>query len=89
MAGRTNDTLYSRVVDVTHEYFGPAADRFVTRQIQSHLNKKPQQLRKQDLAGLIDWMSLAMAVVIEDEKLVNRYISDLKVLTGPPKSKAL
>ncbi len=83
MGTKKDDTLYRKVVDVTHEYFGPAADRFVTRQIQSHLNKNPSQLRKRDLAGLIDWMSLAMAVVIEDEKLVNRYVADLNVLTGP------
>lgn len=76
------NTLYNDVVHVTHEYFGPAADRFVTRQIRNHLRKDPYQLRKQDLAGLIEWISLAMALLSDDEKLVSKYVADLKNLTG-------
>jgi hypothetical protein len=81
MVTGTDDTLYKEVVKVTHKYFGPAADRFVTRQIRNHLSKNPEQLRKQDLARLIDWIRLAMALLNEDEKLVNMYAADLKALT--------
>ena len=66
---------------VTHTYFGPAADRFVTRQIQNHLRKSPEQLGKKDLAELIDWIGLAMATLVEDKQLISRYVADLKSLT--------
>jgi hypothetical protein len=76
-----NDSFYKKVVGVTYEYLGPSAGRFVGRQVRNHLNKEPECLCKQDLAGLIDWVSLAMAILIEDENLVNKYVADLKGLT--------
>lgn len=76
------NTLYDEVVSVTYEYLGPAADRFVSRQIRSHLGKDPEKLRKQDLKTLIDWFSLALALLSEDTKLVKEYSKDLKNLTN-------
>lgn len=82
MAVRSNtqDTLFEQVVDVTHEYMGPAADRFVTRQIKNHLGKDPQQLRKKDLTQLIDWITVAMACLTEDEDMVKHYVAELEQL---------
>lgn len=71
-------TLYQDVVRVTYEYFGPATDRFVTRQIRNHLDKDPEQLREKDLARLIDWIAIAMATLNEDQALITRYITELK-----------
>ena len=76
----TNGTLYDELVNVTHRYFGPAANRFISRQIRNHLSKDPELLRKQDLKGLIDWIRAAMALLVEDEDLVNKYVADLKEL---------
>ena len=73
-------TLYKKVVDITTEYIGPAADRFVARQIRSHLNKPPEQLKKQDLVRLIDWIGLAMALITEDEKVLSEYVEDLRYM---------
>ena len=53
MSNDTAATLYSDVVDITYDYLGPAADRFVTRQIRSHLGKAPEELKKRDLRDLI------------------------------------
>lgn len=74
-------TLYAAVVDITYDYLGPAADRFVTRQIRNHLGKNPEELKKQDLKDLISWIKLAMSLLTDDDKLVHKYISDLKRLT--------
>jgi hypothetical protein len=81
MHTKTRDTLYQQVVKVTHEYFGPAADRFVARQIRNHLNKNPKELRKKDLARLINWISVAMALLHEDEEQIHKYAADLQALT--------
>ena len=75
-------TLYQRVVDVTQDYFGPTADRFITRQIRNHLNKEPEQLEKKDLKGLINWISLAMSLLVDDEKLIKQFVGELKSLTN-------
>jgi hypothetical protein len=86
MATSSQLTLYRKVVNISHEYVGPAADRFVSRQIKNHLNKSPEQLRKQDLAKLIDWISLAMALLIEDEKMIKEYVESLKQLASNSKA---
>jgi len=81
MVSKQATTLYSDVVDITYDYLGPAADRFVTRQIRNHLDKKPEQLKKNDLKELINWIKIAVSLLTDDDKIVKRYISDLKRLT--------
>ena len=61
-------------------YLGPAADRFVTRQVRNHLRKDPELLAKRDLVDLIDWIRVAMGYITEDNVLVSRYIDNLKEL---------
>jgi hypothetical protein len=78
----SRQSLYNEVVTITENYFGPAADRFVIRQIRNHLNKDPEQLGKQDLLRLIKWISLAMALLVEDEKLISKYSIDLQRLAN-------
>ncbi len=78
---KQSTSLFSDVVDITYEYLGPAADRFVTRQIRSHLGKNPNELRKNDLKDLIVWIKIAMSLLANDDKVVNKYINDIKRLT--------
>ena len=82
MSVKANSTFYEEVVSVTSDYLGPAAHRFVARQVDSHLHKSLDQLQRQDLPSLIDWISLAMAVLVEDEAVVNEYVADLRSLTS-------
>ena len=49
-------SVYDQVVRITHVYLGPAADRFIARQVENHLHKPPQDLTKNDLKSLIDWI---------------------------------
>ena len=72
--------LYENVVLVTQTYLGPAADRFITRQIRNHLRKDPEELAKQDLADLIDWIKVAMSFLTEDHELIEEYIKGLQNL---------
>lgn len=73
-------TLYSKVVQITRLYLGPAAERFVDRQIQSHLNMPPVSLRTQDLKKLLDWMQIAMSLITEDSGLIEEYMTKLEYL---------
>lgn len=74
----SNSQLYDRVVDVTRDYLGPAADRFIARQIASHLRKEPEQLTKADMTKLINWLKLSMAFLTDDERLIARYVEELQ-----------
>ena len=75
-----NTSLYDDVVTITYDYLGPAADRFVVRQIRNHLQKDPSGLRREDLRALIDWIRLAMLLISSDTAIVDRYIADLERL---------
>lgn len=78
--------LYDEVVHVTYEYLGPAADRFVARQIRNHLQKDPTQLERKDLKQLIDWIQLAMRLISDDTRVVDHYMADLEELVKPKQS---
>ena len=79
----SKQTLYEQVVETTHTYLGPAADRFIARQVQNHLKKRPEQLSQADLAALIDWIQIAVSLLTEDSDIIEDYISALKELADP------
>jgi hypothetical protein len=88
MAGRSDETIYEQVVRVTHVYLGPAADRFIARQVENHLHKAPQDLSPSDLVGLVDWIRVVVSLLTEDDEIVEEYTDELKKLAQPkPKSK--
>jgi hypothetical protein len=76
----TKTSLYDDVVMITYDYLGPAADRFVIRQIRNHLQKDPAELQHKDLKQLIDWIQLAMRLISDDSRIVDRYVADLETL---------
>jgi len=81
MASSTDSALYDKVVRVTKVYLGPAADRFISRQVQNHLHKPPQELLKSDLVKLIDWIRVSVALLTDDTDLIEEYTARLEQLT--------
>jgi hypothetical protein len=77
-------TLYDQVVQTTHVYLGPAADRFIARQVQNHLRKRPEQLSQGDLERLIDWIQIAVSLLTEDSDIISDYIAALRELIDKP-----
>lgn len=73
-------TIYEKVVRITHVYLGPAADRFIARQVQNHLHIKPEDLSKDDLVKLIDWIRVAVSLLTEDSDIVEEYTAQLERL---------
>ena len=76
-------SLYDKIVRVTHVYLGPAADRFIDRQIQNHLHKEPGDISVEDLGMLIDWIRAAVSFLTEDSEIVEEYTSELAKLIHP------
>lgn len=81
---QTNN-LYDKVLSITTDYFGPAARRFIDRQIINHTQKTPSQLTPSDLSDLIAWIAAAMAVLTDDLELRQEYVNRLKELTQQSK----
>jgi len=78
--------LYNQLVEISSDYLGPAAERFIERQVTTHLHKKPLELTVRDLAKLIDWIKLAFALLTNDSQIVDEYINRLVMLTKAPTS---
>ncbi|HVW23520.1 MAG TPA: hypothetical protein VHB51_03525 [Candidatus Saccharimonadales bacterium] len=79
--------LYDQVVQVTHVYLGPAADRFIIRQAQNHLHKPPQEITREDLLRLIDWIRVVVSLITDDSEIIEEYTMQLTRLANPPKPK--
>lgn len=72
--------LYENIIDITQDYLGPAAQRFIDRQIAFHLHKNPQEITKADVPNLVEWVSVSLASLTEDTNAVKKCsdrISDL------------
>jgi hypothetical protein len=80
-----NLRLYDQIVIITAEYLGPAAERFLYRQVTNHLGIPPTALNKRDLKQLLTWIRLAMTILTNDEQLVDEYMDQLNQLIGNDK----
>jgi hypothetical protein len=78
--------IYDEVVRITHSYLGPAADRFIMRQVHNHLHKAPEELTKADLLKLIDWIQVCVSLLTDDSEIIEEYSSELRKLASDKKS---
>lgn len=80
--------LYDKVVRVTNVYLGPAADRFIGRQVRNHLHKEPDEISEKDLSNLIDWIRVAVSLLTEDSEIVEEYTEQLSLLAHVNKNRS-
>ncbi len=66
----TQTQLYNEVVAITEDYLGPAAERFISRQIQFHLGKQPSELAREDMPKLIEWVKVSLALLTGDAEML-------------------
>ncbi|HSX48320.1 MAG TPA: hypothetical protein VLF41_02355 [Candidatus Nanoarchaeia archaeon] len=74
-------SLYEDIILITEDYLGPAAQRFIDRQITFHLDKKPEQINKADLPKLAEWVKVSLALLTEDRALVDGFSERINALT--------
>ena len=82
MSRVTAKSLYEEVVGATAIYLGPAADRFISRQVINHLHKAPEKLMRGDLIDLIKWLKPAIAILTDDPAMVDEYVDRLNNIAG-------
>jgi hypothetical protein len=73
--------LYWNVIEVTSQYLGPAAERFIDRQVRNHLNKDPEKITKSDIAKLLDWIRTSVTLLTDNQVLIEEYIQQLESLS--------
>lgn len=65
--------LFEAIVTAAEPYLGPAAERFIARQVKFHLGKKPEELSKEDLPKLVEWVKVSLAMLTEDKAMVAEF----------------
>lgn len=68
----TNQRYYQAVVNATEEFLGPAAERFVNRQVDLHLGKPPQEIGREDIPKLKEALGIAIGLLVKDPGIVNQ-----------------
>jgi hypothetical protein len=64
-------SVYQDIVIIVNDYLGPAGERFVSRQVEFHLKKKPEEVTKEDIPKLVEWLKVSIAMLTEDAKMVD------------------
>jgi len=75
------EDLYNKVVSVTKDFLGPAAERFITRQIKTHLKKDPQDLTDEDVPELSVLIKSALASLTEDPQIIDGFTQSILKIT--------
>jgi hypothetical protein len=73
-------SLYQKIILVTEEYLGPSAQRFVDKQIISHLSKPPEEISAEDIPKLVQWCNAVFSVLTEDRSVIQEYVSRIEAL---------
>lgn len=72
--------LHSQLVTIMSDYLGPAGERFIDRQIEFHLEKKPKEINPKDIDQFKEWVKVSLALLTEDKKLVDSCIVRIEKL---------
>lgn len=80
-------SIYGAAVEVSKEFLGPAGERFLRRQIDTHLGIEPEALERQHLQELVSWVRLTFAVLTNDSDLVEDFSARLLSLGAKPGSR--
>ena len=62
-------SLYDQALKIASQYLGPAADKFLQRQIKAHLSlTTPQAMTAQNVPELAKWCETSGALVMDKAK---------------------
>jgi hypothetical protein len=82
------NTLYTAAVTTSQKYLGPAAERFMRRQIDTHLGIKPEELTSKDIPRLVDWTSVAFAMLTDNAAQRESFSKELLALASNDKARS-
>ncbi len=73
---------YQEVINATQDFLGPAAERFINRQIEFYLNKPPEDINKSDVLKLRDSVKIALGLLIDDQKVIDQAVRKFDRIAG-------
>jgi hypothetical protein len=68
---------YEELLHLTHTYLGWDAAAHIAKLINIHLDKSPEELTKEELTSLLEWISMAVTFIVEDQATIKRYLARL------------
>ncbi len=82
--------LYTDIIKISEEFLGPAGERFIRRQVETHFAIRPEQVQLKHLPELANWSRLMLAVITNDTKVIESFTNRLLQLADKqsPKTKA-
>ncbi|HSX32321.1 MAG TPA: hypothetical protein VLF43_03600 [Candidatus Saccharimonadales bacterium] len=82
-------SLYEQAVEVCTDFLGPAGERFMRRQISTHLAIEPEALQHKDIEELVNWARLTFALLTDNAAQVDAFATQLLALAEqrPTKTK--
>lgn len=78
-------SLYDKAIRLSEEYLGPAGERFMRRQISTHLGIEPELLKKSHIPQLVTWVSLAFALLTDNAEEQEGFTHSLLSLSSSAK----
>ena len=73
-------TLYHELTRIAEDYLGPAAPRFMSRIIESHFHKSPNEITAADIPQLITWVQLSVSLMTDKQDDVTQFVGRLNQL---------
>ena len=62
---------YDQVVAVVNDYLGPAAERFISHQLEFHLDREENIINAEEIPRIIEWVRVGLGLLTRDKQLVN------------------
>lgn len=62
------NALSGQIIELSKDYLGPAAERFISRQVTQHLKKDMDSLLSNDLEELAKWVNVSAGLLIDKTK---------------------
>lgn len=75
-------TIYQKIIAISEEYLGPAGERFMRRQIKTHLDIEPEKISKKHLDELANWAGLTFAVITNNAAEVDEFKKKLSAVAS-------
>ena len=63
----SQNLLYQQCIEIAAQFLGPAASRFINRQITQHLQIEPDQLQKEHLPELSQWVKVSATLLTDNQ----------------------
>jgi len=71
------NSLFDHISNVTYKYFGVEAVEHIAGLLETHLKRSPQDISKDELTSLIDWVKTAASFLTPETEQVQNYCAEL------------